>query len=40
MDLFVVTIDTFVLAGYVGVVLAFLGVVWGIRRLIKLGNYS
>lgn len=40
MDLTVVNINTFVLAQYVGIVMAFLGAVWGIRRIIRLANYS
>ncbi len=36
MDYTVVTVDTYVLAEYVGAVLILLGVIWGIRKMMKL----
>lgn len=40
MDYTVVNINTYVLAAYVSIVLVFLGVMWGIRRMIRLVNRS
>lgn len=40
MDYTVVNINTYVLASYVSIVLVFLGVMWGIRRMIRLVNRS